>query len=180
MSEAFYNSMAATASKLITKFGAVGEIKRTTGATIDPVTGVPTAGTTVIYSPNTIVQKYADELVDGARILSSDRMIILDNTIEPVSTDTITIRGVINDTRVDTGRMKGNWQTTVGMSTGQVLQETDKSGVRTVTVMGRNVGGAGETTYLTNNVPYVQFWEQRDGMVAKNIARLETIIRKNK
>lgn len=31
MSEAFYNSMAATASKLITKFGAVGEIKRTTG-----------------------------------------------------------------------------------------------------------------------------------------------------
>jgi hypothetical protein len=93
MSEAFYNSMAATASKLITKFGAVGEIKRTTGGSIDPVTGTVTAGTTVIYTPNTIVQKYADELVDGARILSSDRMIILDNTIEPVSTDTITIGG---------------------------------------------------------------------------------------
>jgi len=93
MSEAFYNSMAATASKLITKFGAVGEIKRTTGGSIDPVTGVPSAGTTVIYTPNTIVQKYADELVDGTRILSSDRMIILDNTIEPISTDTITIRG---------------------------------------------------------------------------------------
>jgi hypothetical protein len=93
MSTAFYNSIAATASKLITKFGAVGEIKRTTGGTIDPVTGVPTAGTTVTYTPNTIVQKYADELIDGARILSSDRMIILDNTIEPVSTDTITIGG---------------------------------------------------------------------------------------
>jgi hypothetical protein len=93
MSEAFYNSMAATASKLITKFGAVGEIKRTTGGSIDPVTGTVTAGTTVIYTPNTIVQKYADELVDGTRILSSDRMIILDNTIEPVSTDTITIGG---------------------------------------------------------------------------------------
>lgn len=93
MSEAFYNSMAATAAKLITKFGAVGEIKRTTGDSIDPVTGTVTAGTTVIYTPNTIVQKYADELVDGTRILSSDRMIILDNTIEPVSTDTITIRG---------------------------------------------------------------------------------------
>lgn len=93
MSEAFYNSMAATASKLITKFGAVGEIKRTTGDSIDPVTGNVTAGTTVIYTPNTIVQKYADELIDGARILSSDRMIILDNTIEPISTDTITIGG---------------------------------------------------------------------------------------
>lgn len=93
MSEAFYNGIAATASKLITKFGAVGEIKRITGGSIDPVTGVPSAGTTVTYTPNTIVQKYADELVDGARILSSDRMIILDNTIEPVSTDTITIGG---------------------------------------------------------------------------------------
>jgi hypothetical protein len=93
MSEAFYNSIAATASKLITKFGAVGEIKRTTGDSIDPVTGTVIAGTTVTYTPNTIVQKYADELIDGARILSSDRMIILDNTIEPVSTDTITIRG---------------------------------------------------------------------------------------
>jgi hypothetical protein len=93
MSTAFYNSIAATASKLITKFGAVGEIKRTTGGTIDPVTGVPTAGTTITYTPNTIVQKYADELIDGARILSSDRMIILDNTIEPISTDTITIGG---------------------------------------------------------------------------------------
>ena len=30
MSEAFYDSMAATASKLITKFGAAGDIKRTT------------------------------------------------------------------------------------------------------------------------------------------------------
>ena len=93
MSEAFYNSIAATASKLITKFGAVGEIKRTTGGSINPVTGAIATGTTVTYTPNTIVQKYADELVDGARILSSDRMIILDNTIEPVSTDTITIGG---------------------------------------------------------------------------------------
>lgn len=88
--------------------------------------------------------------------------------------------GVINDTRVDTGRMKGNWQTTVGMSTGSVLDTTDKSGAKTINAMGRKVGGAGETTYLTNNVPYVGIWEQRDGMVAKNIARLETIIRKNK
>lgn len=93
MSDAFYNSMAATASKLITKFGAQGTIKRTTGGSIDPVTGDTTAGTTVTYTPNTIVQKYADELIDGTRILSSDRLIILDNTIEPLTTDKITIRG---------------------------------------------------------------------------------------
>ena len=93
MSDAFYNGLAATAAKLITKFGAVGTIKRTTGGSIDPVTGETTAGTTVTYSPNTIVQKYADALIDGTRILSSDRLIILDNTIEPLTTDKITIRG---------------------------------------------------------------------------------------
>lgn len=93
MSDAFYNSLAATAAKLITKFGAVGTIKRTTGGSVDPVTGNTTAGTTVTYSPNTIVQKYADALVDGTRILSSDRLIILDNTIEPLTTDKITVRG---------------------------------------------------------------------------------------
>ena len=31
---------------------------------------------------------------------------------------------------------------------------------------------------LKNNVPYVGIWEERDGMVAKNIARIETNIRK--
>jgi len=93
MSDAFYNGLAATAARLITKFGAVGTITRTTGGSVDPVTGDTTAGTTVTYSPNTIVQRYADELVDGTRILSSDRLIILDNTIEPLTTDKITIRG---------------------------------------------------------------------------------------
>ena len=93
MSDAFYNGLAATAARLITKFGAVGTITRTTGGSVDPVTGDTTAGTTVTYTPNTIVQKYADELIDGTRILSSDRLIILDNTIEPLTTDKITIRG---------------------------------------------------------------------------------------
>tara|TARA_R110000796_G_scaffold42012_5_gene104144 strand:+ start:1162 stop:1521 length:360 start_codon:yes stop_codon:yes gene_type:complete len=93
MSDAFYDSMAATAAKLITKFGAVGTLTRTTGGSVNPVTGAIIAGTTVTYSPNTIVQKYSDDIVNGTRILSSDRLIILDNTIEPLTTDVITIRG---------------------------------------------------------------------------------------
>ena len=91
MSATFYNSMAATASKLLTKFGAVGTIKRTTGGSINPVTGDVVAGSTVTYSPKIIVQRYANELVDGTRILSSDRLIILDKTIQPLTSDKITI-----------------------------------------------------------------------------------------
>lgn len=100
MSDAFYNNLAATAARLITKFGAVGTIKRTTGGSVDPVTGDTTAGTTVTYSPNTIVQRYSDEIIGSSprsgiatNILASDRLIILDDTIEPLTTDTITIRG---------------------------------------------------------------------------------------
>ena len=86
--------------------------------------------------------------------------------------------GVIDNTRVDTGRMKGNWQTTVGAPAKSDIDRLDKSGAETIRDMASKRGGAGQITYLTNNVPYVGVWEQRDGMVAKNIARIETNIRK--
>lgn len=86
--------------------------------------------------------------------------------------------GVIDNTRADTGRMKGNWQTTVGAPAKGEINRLDKSGDQTIRDMASKRGGAGEVTYLTNNVPYVGVWEQRDGMVAKNIARIETNIRK--
>tara|TARA_R110000764_G_scaffold28566_2_gene67279 strand:+ start:1401 stop:1751 length:351 start_codon:yes stop_codon:yes gene_type:complete len=100
----------------------------------------------------------------------------LDEFVRAVKIDLFT--GVIEDTRVDTGRMKGNWQTTVGSpATGTVSIRSESA---TVSDMERKSGGAGDTTYLTNNVPYVGVWEMRDGMVAKNIARIETNIRKRK
>lgn len=86
--------------------------------------------------------------------------------------------GVIDNTRTDTGRMKGNWQTTVGAPAKGEINRLDVSGAETIRDMASKRGGAGEVTYLTNNVPYVGVWEQRDAMVAKNIARIETNIRK--
>lgn len=86
--------------------------------------------------------------------------------------------GVIENTRVDTGRMKGNWQTTVGSPAQSDIDRLDKNGAQTVRDMKSKIGGVNEVTYLTNNLPYVGVWEQRDGMVAKNIARIETNIRK--
>ena len=86
--------------------------------------------------------------------------------------------GVINDTRVDLGRMKGNWQTTVGAPAKGEIDRLDKSGAETIRDMQSKIGGVNEVTYLTNNVPYVGVWERRDGMVARNLARIETNIRK--
>jgi hypothetical protein len=85
--------------------------------------------------------------------------------------------GVIRDTRVDTGRLRGNWQTTTGGPSNSTVLREDKvqqfsnggkaqdDVVRTVTPDGRD--------FLTNNLPYAEVWEQRDGMVAKNVARIE-------
>lgn len=88
---------------------------------------------------------------------------------------------VIRDTRVDTGRLRGNWQTTTGApATGQ-LERFDK-------VPQYSRGGSAEddavsvprgdtVDYLTNNLPYAEVWEERDGMIAKNVADIQRIVK---
>jgi hypothetical protein len=88
-----YAKMAATASRLIDKFGAEVVIARTTGGSTDPVTGVVTSGSTTTYRPKGLFQKVADALVDGTRIKHSDRMLILDDTVEPLMTDRPSFQG---------------------------------------------------------------------------------------
>lgn len=83
----FYTKMAATASRLIGKYGQAMAIKRVSGGTIDPVTGATTAGTTTSYPVQGILQRYPDALIDGTRILTSDRLAILTPVVEPVITD---------------------------------------------------------------------------------------------
>ena len=51
----FYTKMAATASRLIGKYGQAMAIKRVSGGTIDPVTGATTAGTTTSYPVQGVV-----------------------------------------------------------------------------------------------------------------------------
>ena len=89
----FYPRMAATASRLIGKYGQAISIKRTTGDTIDPVTGITTAGTSSTLTTTGILQRYPDSLIDGTRILTSDRLAILAPTFEPTLEDTLSFGG---------------------------------------------------------------------------------------
>ena len=89
--------------------------------------------------------------------------------------------GVIRDTRVDTGRLRGNWQTTTGVEASGELERLDK------TPQGGDGGAAqedvkktvkGDTVdYLTNNLPYSEVYENVDGMIAKNVARIDRNIK---
>ena len=83
---------------------------------------------------------------------------------------------VLRDTRVDTGRLRGNWMVAVGGADRTTTEEVDKNtggGLRSemrskVSPLALNV--------LSNSLPYAQVWEERDAMVAKAIADFERLI----
>jgi hypothetical protein len=68
-------------------------------------------------------------------------------------------KGIIMSTPVDTGRARGNWQTTVGEPATGTVERLDPSGSATVAELVANMGGAGKVTWLTNNLPYIAVLE---------------------
>lgn len=93
-------------------------------------------------------------------------------------------REVIQRTPVDTGRLKGNWQTTVGVpATGQ-LPRNDPAGALAFGDAVMKVGGIGSVTYLANNLPYasrIEYdgWSHTKapaGMVRVSFARIDSIV----
>lgn len=99
--------------------------------------------------------------------------------------------GVIKDTPVDTGRARGNWQTSVGSPATGELDRDDKSGAQALAEAQQKIPpGAGQVTLLTNNLPYIEALERGsskkspEGMVRKNVDRVQRMvdaaIRKNK
>lgn len=78
--------------------------------------------------------------------------------------------GVILDTRVDTGRLRGNWQTSTKLPNLVTTDRLDKTGQEAIREVTENVGSF-SVDYMTNNLPYAEIWEEKDGMVEKNIQR---------
>lgn len=88
-----YAAMAATALRLLESFGQDVVLKRFTGNSIDPVTGATVAGTDASVTTTGIMKLYASNMIDGTRILATDRELVLSNEQVPVQTDTVTIDG---------------------------------------------------------------------------------------
>lgn len=91
MSDAFYTRMAATASKLLNKFGGTVTVVRNVGGSVNPVTGAVTPGSNTTLTAKGLISRFDDSLIDGTRIKSSDRLLMIDNTFEPAMTDKPTI-----------------------------------------------------------------------------------------
>ncbi len=82
---------------------------------------------------------------------------------------------VSNDTRVDTGRLRGNWQTSVGSPITTETDRLDPNGTEVEREIVQTVT-SGDVVYFTNNLPYAEVWEQEDGMVRRNMARIERTV----
>lgn len=90
---------------------------------------------------------------------------------------------VVQLSPVDTGRFRGNWQTTTGAPADQAIARADPSGALAQAEVAQNVGPLGSTSYLTNNLPYAQRLEYGysgqapGGMVRISVARFKALVK---
>lgn len=88
----FYSEIQDTAQRLLVQFGQDVTLTRTTGGGVDPVTGADTSTTTTLVTTG-VLRRYPDSLVDGSRILSTDRQLVLAPGELPDITDTVEVNG---------------------------------------------------------------------------------------
>ena len=65
------------------------------------------------------------------------------------------VRGVIEKTPVDDGRLRGNWQASLGFPISGSIEREDKSGGATIAAAQPSIAKAtGRVWYFVNNLPY--------------------------
>ncbi len=79
-----------------------------------------------------------------------------------------TFSGVINDTRVDTGRLRGNFQTSEGMPINTTTDRLSPTGAESIAEVISTVQ-AFSLSFMTNNLPYAIVYEEKDAMIARNV-----------
>lgn len=91
---------------------------------------------------------------------------------------------VIYSTPVDTGRLRGNWQTTVNNPAVAVRDSVDPSGSAAMAEVMANLGSLIDAVWFVNNLPYAERieydgwsrYKAPEGMVRKNIIQWQKIV----
>lgn len=91
----FYDRMAATAAKLLKKYGAAAVLSRVTAGDYDPATGNTIGETTATYSCFAAKFDYEQKDIDGTQIRVGDQRVYLSapGVVQPQSGDTMTFTG---------------------------------------------------------------------------------------
>lgn len=98
----FYLKLAATALKLLAKFGKPVILKRETGGSNHPITGVITAPVDASVTTTGLIKPYPEKMIDGTRILEGDRELVLSSEHEPLPGD----RPIVNGEELTIVRIK--------------------------------------------------------------------------
>jgi hypothetical protein len=77
MSNAFYNRMQATATRLVTKFGRTVTLTREVEGAVDPASGTVTPGTPITYTGKGIDRDFNATEIDGSAVIRGDKQLIL-------------------------------------------------------------------------------------------------------
>lgn len=92
-------------------------------------------------------------------------------------------RLVIMSTPVDTGRLRGNWQTTINAPAVAELDRLDPNGGIALAEVLANMGGLLDVVYFSNNLPYAERIEYDgysaqapEGMVRRHVAMWGRIV----
>ena len=88
-----YPATAATATRLLKRFGAACTIKRVSGTAYDPSTGTM-APTYTSLATTSVVFDYAQKYVDGTLILQGDKQAYCAPAVAPVQGDQFDWKGV--------------------------------------------------------------------------------------
>ena len=89
-----YAGMASRAADLLERFGTTVTLSRTSGQTFNPVTEAATGGTTTTLTTTGVLIPFKDALIDGTRVQSGDRMLVIDNSVAPAVTDKVLVGSV--------------------------------------------------------------------------------------
>lgn len=88
-----YAKTAATALRLLTRFGATVTVSRETAGAYDPVTGTNAAGTTQTWTPSGLRLDYSQREIDGTLIKAGDQRVYMSAVagLDPQTGDTVTL-----------------------------------------------------------------------------------------
>lgn len=90
MSAEFYNELAELGIELLTEFGIPVTTTRKTGGSKNPVTGDVIAEPTIEeLEANGVLLEYEEQLIDGTNIRHGDKLLMLDNSFEPLQSDVL-------------------------------------------------------------------------------------------
>ena len=83
--------------------------------------------------------------------------------------------GLVQSTRVDTGRMRGGWQCSQGSPKLDALDRIDETGQSAINEIKSNVGEFTQD-FCANSVEYAPIWNERDSIIDANMARIDRVL----